>query len=570
MADKHYLREELYELVKKDERIFDFIQEGSLDGLWYWDLENPENEWMNEKFWKVLGYEPADMPHKSSAWQGIINQEDLKNALKLVKEHFENPDKPYDQEVRYTHKNGSTVWIRCRGIAIRDEHGMPVRMLGAHQDITSLKNAERELSEKIIQSKANEEKYRAIYNNTPMAIQSLDIDGNIIEVNPKWLEILEYEKNDVTGKWFGDFLHEDCKEHFRKKFPEFKKKGTIKDVEFRMICKSGRNIYVSFEGCIGCTTTGEFKQTYCTFKDITLEEEARAELEAYEERYRAIFESSGIGVGYYDTEFRIVDFNSVALDNLGGLRKEDVIGKKFEDFFPANQAEIYYKRCRQAIEQNEIFEFEDKISLPNGSYWYLSTYSPVNDSKGNIIGIQILSHDITKQKKAEEDFKESLIDLELAQEIAEIGYWKFDAAIGRPEWSEQVYKIYERDRTLGTPHIDDYKNLYDAQQYEIFNTAIQNAIQNGIPYDIELKIVLKSGKEKWLHAICHPDKEKGPHGHFLRGTIQDITTKKISEQALRESEEKYRFLAEKTSDLIIMVDGEGNIRYISPNIVGHL
>ncbi|MBK9391988.1 MAG: PAS domain-containing protein [Bacteroidetes bacterium] len=141
MADS-YLKKELYELIKTDESIFDFIQEGSLDGMWYWDLENPENEWMNAKFWTVLGYNPGEMPHKSSAWQSIINQDDLKTATDNFIRHCKDPDYPYDQVVRYTHKNGSILWVRCRGIAIRDKNGKPVRMLGAHHAITELKNSE--------------------------------------------------------------------------------------------------------------------------------------------------------------------------------------------------------------------------------------------------------------------------------------------------------------------------------------------------------------------------------------------------------------------------------------------
>lgn len=58
----HYLQNELFELIKKDDSIFEFIQEGSLDGMWYWDLENPENEWMNAKFWTTLGYDPSQKP----------------------------------------------------------------------------------------------------------------------------------------------------------------------------------------------------------------------------------------------------------------------------------------------------------------------------------------------------------------------------------------------------------------------------------------------------------------------------------------------------------------------------
>ena len=143
----HYLKKELYELLKTDESIFDFIQEVSMDGLWYRDLENPENEWMNPRFWKVLGYDLKEMPHKASAWQNRINPDDLKLALDNFEKHAANPDIPYDQEVRYTHKNGSIVWIRCRGLIIRDKEGKPLRMLGAHQNITSLKNAEEKLKQ---------------------------------------------------------------------------------------------------------------------------------------------------------------------------------------------------------------------------------------------------------------------------------------------------------------------------------------------------------------------------------------------------------------------------------------
>ncbi len=85
-----YLQKELFELIRTDKRIFDFIKESSFDGLWYWDLENSENEWMNEKFWTVLGYDLAEMPHKSSAWQSIINQDDLKVALDNFSKHCEN------------------------------------------------------------------------------------------------------------------------------------------------------------------------------------------------------------------------------------------------------------------------------------------------------------------------------------------------------------------------------------------------------------------------------------------------------------------------------------------------
>lgn len=140
--DTHYLKSELDELVRSDPRIFEFLQKGSLDGLWYWDLEKPENEWMSPEMWRLFGVEPESKTHDPSEWQDIINQDDLALALDNFHKHCADPTHPYDQIVRYRHTDGSTVWVRCRGIAIRDENGTPVRMLGAHNDVTEIKGAE--------------------------------------------------------------------------------------------------------------------------------------------------------------------------------------------------------------------------------------------------------------------------------------------------------------------------------------------------------------------------------------------------------------------------------------------
>lgn len=142
------LKKELYDLIKTDSSIFEFIQLGSLDGIWYWDLENNENEWMSDEFWKLFGIDPDTKEDKASEWQDIIFQEDLDVALTNFQKHYENPDYPYDQIVRYRHTDGSTVWVRCRGIIIRDEKGKPIRMLGAHTDLTEVKELQKKLEEK--------------------------------------------------------------------------------------------------------------------------------------------------------------------------------------------------------------------------------------------------------------------------------------------------------------------------------------------------------------------------------------------------------------------------------------
>lgn len=147
--DNHPLKQELYKLIQTDISYFEFIQSGSLDGMWYWDLENPENIWMSPRFWELLGYDPKEKKHLSSEWQDIIFAEDLKIATENFYKHLEDSRHPYDQIVRYKHKDGSTIWVRCRGISIKNGGGKkPTRMLGAHNDLTPIIKLQQELQER--------------------------------------------------------------------------------------------------------------------------------------------------------------------------------------------------------------------------------------------------------------------------------------------------------------------------------------------------------------------------------------------------------------------------------------
>ncbi len=162
MAEKnsHYLEQELYQLINSDPALFEFLQHGSLDGLWYWDLESPDHEWMNPAFWQLLGYDPAERKHLAAEWKDLIFPQDLELAQNNFRAHCADPTHPYDQIVRYRHKDGSTVWVRCRGIAFRDKSGKPIRMLGAHNDLTELKRSEQKLKQKALELEELKEKFK--------------------------------------------------------------------------------------------------------------------------------------------------------------------------------------------------------------------------------------------------------------------------------------------------------------------------------------------------------------------------------------------------------------------------
>ena len=129
------------------------------------------------------------------------------------------------------------------------------------RDITQRKRAEESLRE-------SDARFHALFERAPLGYQSLDEDGRFIEVNQAWLDALGYQREEIIGKWFGDFLPPELVNAFRERFPLFKAAGKIHS-EFQMFHKDGRKRFIAFEGRIGYHPDGTFKQTHCILSDIT-------------------------------------------------------------------------------------------------------------------------------------------------------------------------------------------------------------------------------------------------------------------------------------------------------------
>ncbi len=122
------------------------LMESSNDGFWDWHIQD-DYEYMSPRFWEMFGYLPEEKPHKPDAWKDMIFKEDLALALENFGRHIETKGQhPYSQEVRYQHKNGSTVTVLCQGKVIEwADDGTPLRMVGTHTDVTKFKNHEQHL-----------------------------------------------------------------------------------------------------------------------------------------------------------------------------------------------------------------------------------------------------------------------------------------------------------------------------------------------------------------------------------------------------------------------------------------
>ena len=299
--------------------------------------------------------------------------------------------------------------------------------------------------------------------------------------------------------------------------------------------------------------------------DVTRREEALDQLKTTSANLRAMLDSTNQSFTLIDRNARVVDF-----DRQGAQIAEDIFGKLLRagediyDYVLERDIESFTTSYNRAL-AGETVTVEKEFNGQDATYYFEVTYYPVIDAQGDILGVCMNTENITERKQMEEELASNMTDLKLAQRIASVGNWTFDPEVGVPVWSAEVYKIYERDPQLGPPSLEDYQKIYTEQDFDRFWTAIQTAISEGKPYDIKLGLSLPGGKQKWIHAICEPEPEKGPAGHLLRGTIQDVSEIYYAQEALRESEERFRQLAEHIEAVFWLIDLESSsYLYISP------
>jgi len=185
-SSQFYLEKELYELFKTNDEIISFVNNEMLDGIWYWDLEKPEYEYLSPSFWTSLGYDPKDKKHSPTAWQSLVNPKDAQKAQELVQQHIANPAIPYEQILSYRHAKGHDVHIYCKGKVVLKE-GKPIRMLGLHLDISEEVERGRDLRQVLD------------LNQNSFIIASLD--GELITINSTWEQLtgIDIEKAQNTN-----------------------------------------------------------------------------------------------------------------------------------------------------------------------------------------------------------------------------------------------------------------------------------------------------------------------------------------------------------------------------------
>ena len=391
----------------------------------------------------------------------------------------------------------------------------------------------------------NEEKFRLLYERIPLGYQSLDENGNFIEVNQTWLDTLGYTREEVIGKSFGDFLHPEWVDHFKENFPRFKAIGEILGVEFEMVKKDGSFILVSINGKIGKDEKGNFKQTHCILHDITSQKKSEEALRESEERlksfYRAAFEGLAIS-----EQGKLIDFNRQFADMLG-YERDELIGKEVIDLVADEDRELVLGNIRSDFYR----PYEHKALHKDGSILNIEVHGQQIQFQGRPARVTAI-HDLSERRRAEEALRESEEKLTAFMESATDGFILFDSDLNHIAMNKVALEItgLERKDVIGKNVIDTVPNIKESGRYDEY----KKVMKTGLPFHIT---------DITSHPLTgdkHIELKAFKSGDGLGIIFTNITERKQAEEALRKSEERYRALFEDSPIETIVVDKDAHIK----------
>lgn len=488
-------------------------------------VSSVDKKWIkvNQKLCQMLGYTKDELI--GMKWEDISYPEDLEQNLDLFQQAVNGKIDKYEMDKRFIRKDGSVLYITLSVVCERNEDSTLHHLLSSSIDITERKIAEKSLKE-------SEERFHLLFNKAPLGYQSLDFEGNFIEINQQWLDTLGYSREEVIGKWFGNFLSPEYCDGFRKRFPLFKAKGSIHS-EFEMVHKNGNRLFIAFEGKIGYDSDGEFKQTHCILQDITESKKIAEALRESENRFRSLYENAPIGIYRTTPEGKILLANPVLVKLFG--KKSS---KEMENWNLTVPEDFVLKYSRKEFEEKlardgKVKGLESKLIREDGSAVFIRESAVlVRDNIGSPLYYDGTIEDITDQKLAEEALLESESRYRLL----------FDNSMDAVLLTGPDGTILEANATACKIFRRTEEELKLVGHTAVIDTtdprlaiALKSRALNG-KYEGELTGLRYDGTKfpiEIASALFH-DRNGNSRSSMI---IRDVTERKLAEENLRESEE---------------------------------
>ncbi|MFM9904953.1 MAG: PAS domain S-box protein [Pyrinomonadaceae bacterium] len=217
--------------------------------------------------------------------------------------------------------------------------------------------------------------------------------------------------------------------------------------------------------------------------------------------------------------------------------------------------------CAKAEERREDHELEYRMIAADDRVVWFKDRVTLNIDDDQTARYRGLMMDITNRMKAEEALRENREELTEAQRIAKVGSWTWDIATNEVTWSDELYRPRGLDPNSPAPTLEEQQPFYTPESWTRLSAAINEAVTNGTPYELELEIVLEDSRHIWFMGRGEAVRDETGKIVKLRGTAQDITDRRIAEKSLRESQRRFRETLTNLEMIAVMTGSDGKITF---------
>lgn len=463
----------------------------------------------------------------------------------------------HSQEMRLERSDGSSVWQLASGAPIFDSQGKLIAGLLVMQDITDRKRAEETLKE-------SEDRFSRAIAGTGAGLWDWDIINNKVYFSPQWKSMLGYKDNEVENDFSGwkNLWHPEDAVMIENAVNDYiQMKTAIYEVVHRLRHKDGSWHWILTRGDIHRDAAGNPIRWVGTNIDITERKKIQDALVETERKFKTLFETMPNGYYRSTPEGYFVDANPSFIKMLG-----------YESFEELKKIYIPRDLFVQSSEREEILTGNPDFVSDIETYrlktkdgrviWIEDNARYIKDNNGKVIFNEGICKDITDRKNAEDALRESEQLFTTLAQVSPVGIFRTDpdgyTTYVNPTWTRLAGIAAEKamgDGWLDAVHPEDREKLRRGWVDDSRKQDVSVA---------EYRFLRPDGNIVWVMGQAIP--EFSPDNKLVGyvGTITDITERKLAEEALKESEEKFRSITEQTNSLISLTDNNGIITYASP------
>ncbi len=409
---------------------------------------------------------------------------------------------------------------------------------------------------------ASENKYRSILENINEGYFELDLKGSFTFFNDAICTILDRSKEDVLGLNYRAFMpEEDAKRAYETHNRVYRTGEMGSLLDWRVVRKDGSTRYLESSIDVRKNGSGTIIGFRGMARDVTEKKLAEEALINSEERLRHFIENASDFIYINDEKGRMTFFNEATITFLG-YSENEFYNRRFLDFIPdeykADTVAFYRNQMKNSI--GETY-YEHPIKKKNGEIAWVGEMVKLL-KKNDTLEFYCIGRDITEKKKAEEALRQSEEKYRTILDNISEGYYEVDLKGNVTFYNESLSRLVgHKEENLKGKNFSVFMTQDPDKIYQIFNEVYKTGRPSGI---FEYDLVTENGREITAEATATLITDQFGNKTGFRGILRDITEKKRSEEALRESEERYRHIIENANDIICQIDHRGRFIFMSP------